>query len=199
MSTRGWWDAIWRLFAGSADPGAGGRFIGEIVAQLLPDGRNLMLINAFGYIDPDGERWDVPAGAETDGASVPRAFWIAYPPFTGRYRKAAVVHDRYCQTRERDWQRTHKVFYDAMLTAGVDDVTAKLLYGAVYHMGPRWGGELERSPGAPAPLGSRSRTGPAPHDDQQQLEVMGRLESWIKRHNPTAEQIAKALDSGQIP
>jgi hypothetical protein len=48
MSSWGWWDAIWRFFGSSAAPGAGGRFIGEIVAQLLPDGRDLKLVeNCF--------------------------------------------------------------------------------------------------------------------------------------------------------
>jgi hypothetical protein len=103
-----------------------GRFVGDIVAKLLPDGRNLKLVESFAYVDSDGQRWEVPAGAETDGASVPRAFWLAYPPFTGRYRQAAVVHDYYCQTRQRDWKLTHKVFYDAMRSSGVEEVTAKL-------------------------------------------------------------------------
>ena len=47
MSTWGRWDAIWRLFAGPATPDSGGQFIGEIVARLLPDGRNLKLVDAF--------------------------------------------------------------------------------------------------------------------------------------------------------
>lgn len=34
----------------------------------------------------------VPAGFVTDFASIPRAFWVVLPP-TGKYGKAAVVHD----------------------------------------------------------------------------------------------------------
>lgn len=34
----------------------------------------------------------VPAGFETDFASIPRIFWVILPPF-GQYTKAAVVHD----------------------------------------------------------------------------------------------------------
>lgn len=166
-----------------------GEFVGEIIAQLLPDGRNLKLVQSFSYIDPTGERWDVPAGMETDGASVPAAFWVAYPPFTGKYRQAAVVHDHYCQTRARGWRATHKVFYDAMRTAGVDEVTAKLLYGAVYYMGPRWGfGAQTRGPGAEKLSG-----------EQQQLEYMKRLQDWIERENPTPKQIEEAMESGRIP
>lgn len=48
--------------AGAQD--AHGQFIGEVVATLLPDGRNLKLIQDFGYVDPTGKRWEVPAGTE---------------------------------------------------------------------------------------------------------------------------------------
>ncbi len=34
----------------------------------------------------------VPVGFETDGASVPRAFWALFPPL-GKYSIAALVHD----------------------------------------------------------------------------------------------------------
>lgn len=34
----------------------------------------------------------VPAGTKTDLASIPRIFWRIFPP-TGRYNRAAVVHD----------------------------------------------------------------------------------------------------------
>ena len=45
----------------------------------------------------------VPPGFVTDFASVPRALWNVLPP-TGRYGKAAVVHDYLYQTR--NWPNT---------------------------------------------------------------------------------------------
>jgi hypothetical protein len=182
--------AMWACFGMAAVAGENqGAFVGDIVAKMLPDGRNLKVMQDFTYVDPQGVRWEVPAGTETDGASVPAAFWIAYPPFTGKYRMAAVVHDRYCQTHERVWRATHKAFYDAMLTAGVDGTTAKLLYGAVYAMGPRWGfGAQTRGPEA----AKRS-------SEPQQLEFMNELKNWIKRDNPTPKQIEEATEAGRIP
>jgi hypothetical protein len=169
--------------------GQSGKFVGKIVASFLPDGRNLRLEAPFAYIDSSGTRWDVPSGVETDGASIPKAFWLAYPPFTGRYREAAVVHDYYCQTQERPWRDTHNVFYDAMLTSGVDDTTAKAMWAAVYYMGPRWGfGEESRGPGAvDLP------------DEQKQIEFMKRLEVWITENNPSREELQAVLDKGQLP
>jgi len=177
------------LGAVASAQGNGGHFVGEVVATLLPDGRNLKLVQDFRYVDPEGKVWDVPPGTETDGASVPQAFWLAFPPFTGKYRQAAVVHDRYCQTKERTWKATHRVFYDAMITAGVDETTAKVLYGAVYYMGPRWGfGAQTRGPGA-----AKLQT------EQEQLDFMKRLRAWIDRANPSPTEIATAMETGRVP
>lgn len=59
------------------------------------DGRNWKVTQEFDYL-VDYENKDttirVPAGFVTDFASIPRAFWVVFPP-TGKYGKAAVVHD----------------------------------------------------------------------------------------------------------
>ena len=46
------------------------------------------------YLDyPDGECISIPEGFETDFTSVPRVFWGLFPPATGNYVQAAVIHD----------------------------------------------------------------------------------------------------------
>lgn len=42
-----------------------------------------------------GSGWaiTIPAGFETDGASVPRLLWMFFPPLGGDYDEAAVLHD----------------------------------------------------------------------------------------------------------
>jgi uncharacterized caspase-like protein len=162
-----------------------GQFKGEVVARFLADGRNMKLEQAYGYMDPRGQHWDVPAGTETDGASIPRILWISHPPFTGKYRAAAVVHDYYCQTKSRGWKETHEVFYHAMRAAGVDDRTAKLMYAAVYHFGPRWGQGEPRSagPGFDLPI-------------EDQTRVFEEMRSWIERDSPELGEIARRLDGG---
>ena len=166
-----------------------GEFTGDLVAALLPDGRNMKLVKPFGYTDSKGQKWDVPAGEETDGASIPRAFWVSHPPFTGKYRAAAVIHDYYCRTQSRDWQDTHNVFYEAMRTAGVDDRTAKMMWGAVYRFGPRWGNLVSKR--APSAALTQSIV--------KQAEFMRDLDAWIFRANPDRDEMAKAIDSGKIP
>lgn len=122
------------------------RFHGELEVRLLEDGRLVELIRAFNYTDPKGVLWTVPKKSTVDGASIPRLLWtLIGGPFEGRYRKASVVHDFYCDRRSRTWQAVHRVFYDAMITAGVSERQAKVLYGGVYWGGPRWSETVVRN------------------------------------------------------
>jgi len=163
-----------------------GEFKGDIIATFLPDGRNVRIERSFSYIDPRGRAWDVPEGMITDGASVPRFFWTAFPPFTGLYRTAAFVHDHYCQVKSRSWKDTHEAFYNAMRASDVDDVTALAMYGAVYYFGPRWGiGAGTRGPGAENY-----------HSDEEQEAFFRELRAWIDRERPDAAEVARRLDQG---
>ena len=80
-----------------------GKFIGKFVAEFDEEGggRKVTLMEPYGFIDPYGKEWNVPTGYKTDGASVPAALWALYPPFTGNYRSAAVIHDYYCDNKDR--------------------------------------------------------------------------------------------------
>lgn len=116
------------------------RFVGELdLLDLDPQGVRFTLAQPFGYIDPSGTRWQAEKGLVTDGASIPWPLWsIVGAPFTGPYRRAAVIHDFYCDRKYRAWEKVHRVFYDAMITGGVDPLKAKLMYYAVWRFGPRW-------------------------------------------------------------
>jgi hypothetical protein len=158
-----------------------GKFIGKFVAEFSEDdgGRKVTLKEPYGFVDPAGLEWDVPDGYKTDGASVPPALWAFYPPFTGNYRSAAVIHDYYCDTKSRGWQDTHKVFYFAMRAAHVDEKTAKIMYGAVYLFGPRWG------PGtAPG-----QRAAPVKATQEQQEKVVKGLQELVDKDNPDLDSL----------
>jgi Protein of unknown function (DUF1353) len=161
-----------------------GRFKGELVARFLQDGRNIQLVQPFGYVDPQGRLWEAPVGYESDGAKVPQTFWIAHPPFTGKYRAAAVIFDYLCDTRLLPWREVDKIFYLAMRAAGVEEGEAKYLYAMMYYCGPRWGiGTATQGPG------SISST-------EQQTAALTQLDSWIKGANPAIEEIARRIDDG---
>jgi hypothetical protein len=115
------------------------RFEGAPSVELLDDGRNVRLTADLTFYDVEETRWAVPAGAEVDGASIPRAFWsVIGSPLTGPYRNASIIHDWYCDRRTRTWQATHRVFFDAMIVSGVPELQAKIMYYAVRWRGPRW-------------------------------------------------------------
>ena len=97
--------------------------------------RNMVLVEAFSYIDPDGRQWAVPAGATLNGATIPRALWTSIgSPYAGQYRRASVVHDYYVgeidnsdvtpeQRKEAD-----RKFYNACRYDGCSKEFAALLY-----------------------------------------------------------------------
>lgn len=116
-----------------------GRYEGELIVNMLDDGRRVKLVQPFAYIDPANLRWEAPKDAIVDGASIPKILWAAIGgPFEGKYRNASVIHDWYCDRRSRPWKAVHRVFYEAMVTSGVDPLQAKAMYAGVYWGGPRW-------------------------------------------------------------
>ncbi|MEM6535132.1 MAG: DUF1353 domain-containing protein [Pseudomonadota bacterium] len=120
-------------------PAGTGGFQDDLVIRLDADGRKAVLIEDFTYIDSDNVAWTAPSGWVVDGASIPQALWgFIGGPFSGKYRNASVIHDYYCDERIRPWEEVHRVFYDAMLTSGVEPRKAATMFSAVYRFGPRW-------------------------------------------------------------
>jgi hypothetical protein len=72
----------------------------------------------------------VPAGFETDFASVPRILWPIFPP-SGRYSRAAVVHDWLCTQTDVSRVVGDAVFADAMLVLKVAAWRRWLMFAAV--------------------------------------------------------------------
>lgn len=140
--------------------GRWGRFEGRVVAHWEDDGRSMTLLEPFGYRDPSAVHWPAPAGSLVNGASIPRVFWsLIGGPFSGRFRRASVVHDVACIDRTRPWRQVHRMFYDACRCGHVGVVKAKTMYYAVYHFGPRWrvvGRTIrDETPRPPTPLEAR--------------------------------------------
>ncbi|MFM7404380.1 MAG: DUF1353 domain-containing protein [Erythrobacter sp.] len=103
------------------------------------DTQRARLLSAFTFVDRRNLVWSVPRGHTTDGASIPGFLWsLAGGPFSGLYLDAAIIHDRFCDTMERSWQATHRVFYEGMIARGVGKTEAQTKYYAVYNFGPRW-------------------------------------------------------------
>jgi Protein of unknown function (DUF1353) len=126
-------------------PGDGGgncmsaHYVGRPRVEFSSDGRNVKLLDEFSFVDAAELAWSVPAETIVDGASIPQIFWsFMKGPFEGKYRDASIIHDWYCYIRERTWEATHRVFYEAMLVSGVGKRRAQVMYFAVRWGGPRW-------------------------------------------------------------
>lgn len=101
--------------------------------------RVMVVLNDVHFMDSKGVVWTAPAGAVVDGASIPRIVWsIIGSPFIGRYRRASVIHDVYCKTKDRSAQEVHDVFREMMLADRVPKVKAFVMFQAVDKGGPRW-------------------------------------------------------------
>lgn len=116
-----------------------GHFTGRVVSEWLDDGRNMRLVEPFSYVDPRGLTWRASAGSVVNGASIPKFFWrVIGGPLEGRYRRASVIHDVYCEHRSRPFRSVHRMFYDACRADGCEWWRATLMYWAVRLFGPRW-------------------------------------------------------------
>ena len=157
--------------------GAHGQFIGSVETKWLNDGRKMQLLKPFIYIDPYHVEWLAPEGAIVDGASIPQVAWsVIGGPYEGKYRNASVIHDVACDEKTRDWKAVHEAFYNAMLASKVNLATAKIMYTAVYHFGPRWPVKCTFSTASVANIKNASRTS-LRIDESSQIEILNTEES----------------------
>lgn len=103
-----------------------------LVTETLDDGVTERLVYGFRYdteLLPGGAVF-VPAGFETDYASVPRGLWNIFPK-KGRYSKAAVLHDFLYRKTGVPRDLCDRIFLEAMETSGVNWFTRHTIYRAV--------------------------------------------------------------------
>jgi hypothetical protein len=194
--------------------GAKNVFKNNVVAEFLAPKkatdtyRDIKLVQSFGYIDPRGVHWDAPAGYVTNGASIPASLWaIVGGPFDGPYRDAAVLHDYYCEAKNRSSDDTHQMYYEAAIARGTSENIASTMYGGIVLAGPTWkvapkkagfslwfaqtgttatnkdGVTLKVEPG----LANKAAS-------SDQLKAAEDLKAWIAREKPTLEQIKKRAE-----
>jgi hypothetical protein len=94
------------------------------------------------YFEENNQKTDiiVPKDFITDFASVPRVLWSILPP-TGRYTKAAVLHDYlYSNSSKLDFNRKQcdEMFLQAMEILGVKKWVRNTIYRAVRIFGKNY-------------------------------------------------------------
>ena len=109
------------------------RFIGRCVSEGVAPYR-WRLVEDFGYESRAGRVLTVPAGFETDFASVPRLLWPILPLSDAVYDKAAVLHDYAVRNRKRlgySLMDCHQLFREVLLFSGTGRVKTAVMYAAV--------------------------------------------------------------------
>lgn len=123
------------------NPQADPRFLDPLILEYI-DGRNWRLYAGFNYqtdVFPVSRRpIKLPAGFVTDFASIPRLLHSLVPP-TGKYGKAAVIHDFLYRSQGIAVSRKEadQVFEEAMEALGVGWLTRQTMYRAVRVFGGR--------------------------------------------------------------
>jgi len=111
-------------------------FTTPLIVQLMAD-RKWKIEEEFVYyigeID-SGKEIRVPKGFITDLASVPRIFWIIFPP-NGKSGKASVIHDYMYVNAIGTKEYADKTFIEAMKVLGVGKFKRHLMYYAVKYFG----------------------------------------------------------------
>ena len=109
-------------------------FTKPLIVSPLPDGITWELQEEFVYWigkKNSGEVVYVPRGFKTDFASIPKIFWSIVGGPTGKYTKAAVVHDYLYVKGTYSRKRTDQIFYEAMAVLKVSYWKRKTMYFAV--------------------------------------------------------------------
>jgi hypothetical protein len=125
-------------------PALCGTFRGRVVTEWLDskhEDRRMRLHpdTDLTFERPTGEIVSAMPGLIFDGASIPVLFWaLIGSPFTGKYRKAAVIHDTLCFIRDRPAAEAHWIFREGLRALGVGRVRARLMYLALVWFGSKW-------------------------------------------------------------
>lgn len=185
----------WREAATQSHPW--GYYSGEVVTRWNRDGRTMTLLQELRYTDPNGHVWSAPAGAEVNGASIPRSLWsFMGGPFEGKYRNASVLHDVSYDRKGRPPEECDRMFYNAMRCSGVGAVEAKTMYYALRRFGWHWKFPIKRAKPFMVDRKMVARATPvypravaaAPHEIESARE-------WIRMAAPTIEQIEHEAES----
>ena len=121
----------------------------SLVLRPKLDGRKFIVEDDYVvYVECSGFSGEIkiPAGFETDLASIPKIFWSWIPP-CGKHSFSAVIHDYlYCMHEVESngviipftKKQADEVFYNKMVYYGVPKLRAKMMYYAVRAFGRKY-------------------------------------------------------------
>jgi hypothetical protein len=105
--------------------------------QIGPD--RWRLLSALVFWDENGSRHTAPMWFETDFASVPWMMRRLFPK-SGRWNRAAALHDYQCFIKKEDSATVHARFRRALRACGCNAATELVMWSMVRTFGPRFNG-----------------------------------------------------------
>lgn len=104
-------------------------FESDLVLRAPLNASHYILERPLVYRRASGQKITVPAGFETDLASVPRVFWRIMPRDDGKYRAAAVIHDY--AIGQVSWDDAATIFDEALKDNGTGRFQRSVMVRAV--------------------------------------------------------------------
>lgn len=120
----------------------GDRFNGLARYEDSEDGCTAKLLRRLKFKTLDGWLIEVPAGFETDFASIPRLLWTVIPP-RGRFNRPAIVHDflyQYAPSDPRTKQSCTRERADQILREACENCDDRVTQRSAIYAGVRLGG-----------------------------------------------------------
>jgi hypothetical protein len=109
------------------------KFLDPLIVRHLDEGR-WHVEKELRCLPDSGRAIYVPAGFETDLASIPRPLWAILPP-AGRWARASVLHDWLYHNRLYSRRLCDALFLEGMKADGVDKSTRNIIHSAVRAFG----------------------------------------------------------------
>lgn len=183
------------LAAGTAHSDAG-TFDGKVVVEWLDDPfvPTMRLVEPFGFRQSRGKIWQVPEGHVVKGRGMPPLFrYLIGQPFSGEFRKSAIVYDHATQAMEDPWDEAQRMFLEASIAEGVSRPEAKAMYMLLRAQGSRW-----EVPG--------SRCYGSCHGNEEPLlwrpvvdeAVVAELLGWVRRDDPSLVNIEQRAEKAVL-
>ena len=105
--------------------------IGTVKLEHIKGEKNLFHVVSGFYYEDDKWEIEVLPGWITDGASVPKIFWNLFPPVSGQYLEAAILHDALYKSQTLSRKESDKIFLRAMKYLKVNFFKRYVMYFAV--------------------------------------------------------------------
>ena len=105
--------------------------------KVLLNGRRIKTLEDITFyieVNKDKKSYTIPAGFQSDLASIPRLLWAIFPPF-GRYNKAALCHDWLYSTKVEARKVCDVAFKQLLLASKVERFKVNCFYLGVRLLG----------------------------------------------------------------